>query len=210
MQSVSELQNLTYLSKGRRGIIYTGFLNGKQYAVKTKRKESKTFNRILHEYLILKELNEHHIGVEVVNCFRGKTEADVAMVYHFAEGDFIEQFIHASSKKEIQTMLATVLKQCFVLDQLGYQKEEMIRPQKHILVRDKGKSITMLDFERCHKVDKPSNVTQFIQYLIGGGTLKLLHTKGFGFTKPELIDSAKTYKIKISQENLNQLIISLS
>ena len=56
---------------------------------------------------------------------------------------------------------------CFLLDNLKIQKEEMSRPDKHILL--KGHKVYFIDFERSRFSSKPSNVTQFIVYLTKKG-----------------------------------------
>ncbi len=49
------------------------------------------------------------------------------------------------------------------LDDLGIQKEECHRPDKHFIVSSRG--LRLIDFERAHFSKKPSNVTQFLAYL---------------------------------------------
>ncbi len=53
---------------------------------------------------------------------------------------------------------------CLILDVLGIQKEEMHRPDRHILVK-RGGSIKFIDFERSVFTEKPSNLTQFAVYV---------------------------------------------
>ncbi len=59
-----------------------------------------------------------------------------------------------------------VIKKCFnacrTLDTLGIQKEEMHRPDRHIIIRDD--TPYFVDFERARETEKPSNVTQFAVY----------------------------------------------
>lgn len=49
------------------------------------------------------------------------------------------------------------------LDTMGIQKQECHRPHKHFWLTPGG--IKLLDFERAYFKDRPSNVTQFLNYL---------------------------------------------
>ena len=80
------------------------------------------------------------------------------------EGQFILDWVKLSNKPEIITALAEILNQCYALDVLGINKEEMHHPLKHIIITKNNKPV-LLDFERTRKVDKPQNVTQFIEFI---------------------------------------------
>src|SRR3989344_9324321 len=79
------------------------------------------------------------------------------MIYEFVEGKRIGECLDKKIAKK-------VLKQCRILDKLKINKKELVNPYKHILV-NKNK-VVMIDFERCHKVKKGKNVTQFCEYLM--------------------------------------------
>ena len=51
---------------------------------------------------------------------------------------------------------------CFILDVMKIQKEEMNHPDKHILIANR---VYFIDFERGRFKDRPSNLTQFCNYL---------------------------------------------
>ncbi|HDR53712.1 MAG TPA: hypothetical protein ENN60_03545 [archaeon] len=55
------------------------------------------------------------------------------------------------------------LKVLHQLDGLGIQKEEAHRPDKHFIHTPQG--VRLLDFERARKNERPSNVTQFVNFL---------------------------------------------
>ena len=46
---------------------------------------------------------------------------------------------------------------------MGIQKQECHRPHKHFWLTPRG--ARLLDFERAYLKDRPSNVTQFLNYL---------------------------------------------
>ncbi|MGB9674783.1 MAG: hypothetical protein ACPLX8_01475 [Nanopusillaceae archaeon] len=77
----------------------------------------------------------------------------------------------------------------FLLDKLKIEKEEMQRPYEHIIIKEN--KIYLIDWERARIKDKPSNLTQFIQYLIKERILEF---------KTDLIDLLKKYKNTYSEE----------
>lgn len=54
------------------------------------------------------------------------------------------------------------LEACFIMDSIGIEKQEMNRPEKHIIVSD---DVYFIDFERSRFKERPSNLTQFCMYL---------------------------------------------
>lgn len=138
-------------------MIFIGTYHGKKVAVKVKKKDSKAVDRIKNEAFWLKKLNKEGIGPRLVSA------GEQYLIYAFVEGDFILDFIEQSRPPVVKKVLFNVLLQCFNLDKLGVNKEEMHHPVKHIIV--KGNTAVLLDFERMHNTHKPKNVTQFVQFL---------------------------------------------
>lgn len=209
-----KIKNIKKLTKGHRGLIYTGNLKGKKIAIKIKNPESKAVGRIKNESNYLKLLNKHKIGSKLLFF------SNDYFVYEFISGDFIEDFIKKSSKTAIIKVLKDVFNQMFVLDKLGINKEEMHHPVKHIIVSkkpvlvdarkskisgiSKTTKVVLIDFERCHKTLKPHNVTQFCQYIIK--LSKLLKEKGIVVDKNKIIRLSKKYKKDMSRKNLGLVL----
>jgi len=120
-------------------------------------------------------------------------------------------------------VLKKVFEQCFILDTMRLTKEEMHRPYKHILVKEKfSKEIfakekntklkknkqtkeylpILLDFERCRYDSDPKNVTQFCQYITSQRIRTILERKKFTIDIEKIRKTAKEYK-----ENKNILAI---
>ncbi|MAG45349.1 MAG: hypothetical protein CMH63_01080 [Nanoarchaeota archaeon] len=139
-----EIKDLKFLAKGKRSEVYTGFLGKKKVSVKVSPRagiESKW----------LKLLNKHKIGPKFVKVSKNE------LIYEFISGKRIGECLNKKVVKK-------VLMQCRILDKLKIDKKELTNPYKHILVH-KGK-VVMIDFERCHKVKKSKNVTQFGEYIM--------------------------------------------
>ncbi|MBU0459983.1 MAG: methyltransferase [Nanoarchaeota archaeon] len=189
------ITEINYLTHGKRGNIFVGkwnknivdkkllTTNNIKVAIKTKRKESQAVERIKNEIKWLKILNKKQIGPKLL--FYGENY----FVYEFVEGTFILDYLEKENKEKIKKMLVNVLEQCFLLDKLKVNKEEMHRPLKHILV---AKKPIMLDFERCHHTEKPQNLTQFIEFLV---RYKFLQHK-------TVLPLLKEYKKNIKQKRI--------
>jgi release factor glutamine methyltransferase len=193
------IEEIKYLTHGKRGNIFTGIIDKsklvKKYfpskknivkvAIKVKREESKAIGRMEIESNWLKIINKSGIGPRYM--FSG----DDYLVYQYAEGEFILDWAKDKSVDEIKKVLLEVLEQCYVMDSLGVNKEEMHHPLKHIIV---GKTITLLDFERCSRTDKPKNVTQVVEFIC---------RMDLGLDKDQLRDLAQDYKNDFSREKFD-------
>lgn len=181
--------------KGHRGVIYTGIYNKRKVAVKVQRKDSPAKGTVDHEAGILKKLNKKGIGPNLLF-----TAQDI-IIYEFVKGDFIENFIKKSPKYKIKNTLIEVFRQCFVLDKLKLNKEEMHHPQKHIIVDIHP---VMVDFERCKPTQDPKNVTQFCQYIM---YLKpILDNKGFSIDRERIMELARKYKRRRTHKNFKNIL----
>lgn len=189
------IESISYFTRGKRGNIFTGFVNKHKshlsklkVAIKIKREDSKAISNITNEANWLKKLNKENIGPKLL--FSGKNY----LVYKFVEGKEILEWTKEHNKKEINQLLIKVLNQCFTLDKMKVNKEEMHRPLKHVLVKDNQP--TLIDFERCNQTDKPKNVTQFVEFIcrMKKGNIEELRTL------------AKEYKEHLDEESFNKII----
>ena len=101
-----------------------------------------------------------------------------------------------------------ILKKCldymFQLDKLGYTKEEMHHPHKHILINEHGK-IKLIDFERCRRTEKPKNLTQFCQFLTSTEFGELLKKKRINIDPEKIKNLTKNYKRTYSESTLKKI-----
>jgi putative serine/threonine protein kinase len=165
MNIPKNIKNIAYLAKGKRGIVYTGILNKQKVSIKTKHPDSRAKDRIKNEIQFLKILNKHKIGPILLKG--GKNY----LVYKYIEGTLLPEYLKKEKSKEKKKKIITnILKQARILDKLKINKLEFTRPLKHIFI--KYPKITMIDFERSYYTEKPKNVTQFCQFLIGSKLMK--------------------------------------
>lgn len=152
-----EVKDKEYLARGKRGLAYTGYVDGQKVLVK-EHNPSSNADTIANEARMLRELNRHGVGPRYITYEHGR------LVREFVEGERIEEFLVECSPEEAKAVMRQALDQCKVMDDLGINKFEMTHPYKHILVTDTGRAV-MIDFERCRHTEKPKNVTQFCQYI---------------------------------------------
>ena len=173
-----ELKNLKYFSKGKRSKVYTALYKNKKVIVKyTKRVEI--------EVKWLKFLKKLKFVPQLIDYDKEK------LIYYFIDGITIEEFL---KKKNKNSVLKQILRQCYELDKLKINKLELTNPYKHILI--KNSKARMIDFERCYKTPKPKNVTQFSEYLM---RKRLLDRK-------KTLSSLKLYKKSQTKKHFDNIL----
>lgn len=151
-----EITEIRYLSKGKRSVVLEGQYKRKHVAIKILNDTTDAKNAILNEAKNLKIVNSLGLGPAFL-----KKGREYVMMEFVAGEQFQKYWLHAS-KKSIQKALLEILNQCHIMDQHAFQKFEMTRPYKHVIV---GEKITLIDFERGKITQEPINVTQFLQFL---------------------------------------------
>ncbi|MBI2549504.1 hypothetical protein HYW21_09250 [Candidatus Woesearchaeota archaeon] len=193
MQLTDQLTNKTFLAKGKRGVVYTAELEDRKVCIKQKNPHSHAYFRIEYEGKMLQKVNQYGIGPRLI------ASSEHELIYEFVDGVAILDFIASATKAQIGNVLKDIFDQCYLLDQHGLTKEEMHHPVKHILVTHEGKPI-MIDFERCRYTEKPQNVTQFCQFLLGKKLRKMLSQKGFQINDERVLKLTKNYKSERNKE----------
>ncbi len=175
---------LTRLTKGHRGWIYTGMYKNKKVSCKVQRTDIGARETVNNEIVQLKKLNKKGIGPQVI--LSGKD----FFVYYYVDGEFILDYVKKASKDDIKRVLVDVFEQMKTMDERGLNKEEMHHPTKHVLVSKEG--VVLLDFERCKPSIKVHNVTQFCEFL--ARISPELNKKGFSISPTAMRDVALHYK----------------
>ncbi|MBL7054560.1 hypothetical protein ISS05_02285, partial [Candidatus Woesearchaeota archaeon] len=202
---IEEIKDITYFTKGHRGLLYVGNYKKKKVVIKKKLAKSKAVGRIENEANSLKILNKKNIGPKLV--YYDKTKD--FLVYEYVDGELFPIFVRHLDKKNknlIKKIIKQIFIQCFRMDQLKMNKEEMHHPYKHILIEAKTKKPVLLDFERCHYSNEGVNVTQFSSYIISGSITELLKQTGIKVNREKVIEAAKKYKRDVNKKNLDKLI----
>jgi len=189
------IRDINFFMQGKRGKVFKGRYNNKIVCVKIKRESSEALDMIRNESKFIQKLNKHKIGPKYLF-----SDLD-HLVYEFAQGKFIKDFLKISKKEETKKVFINVLKQCYIMDKLGINKEEMHHPTKHVII---GKKTVMIDFERCKFTEDPKNVSQFMQYIMMN--IPLLKKKKINLDANKIISLTKQYKTEKSDKSFKKII----
>lgn len=201
-----KINAINYFTHGKRGDVYQGKWHSKKVIIKINRAESKAQNRMENEVYWLKILNKKKIGPKLF--FSGDNYSGVNyLVMEFILGDFFPVWLTKHNPREIKMVLKNIFQQCFIMDKLNVNKEEMHHPYKHILVKKNNQPV-LIDFERCKKTTDTKNVTQFVEYVCR--LWEELTKKGLSIKVEQLRMLAQKYKREPSQKNLQFLLKSLN
>lgn len=159
------VKGLSFVSKGYRGVVFKGELNGRKVAVKVPRSDAGKKDFILKECEVLKYLSEK-LGEKNPAPFLYGCSFDF-LVMEWIEGiPFYEAFKRFSIK-----VVLSALEACFLLDEVGVEHSE-IKGEKH-LIYSVGR-IRIIDFESAKFKRSPRNLLQFFGYhVLGKGILKV-------------------------------------
>lgn len=232
MLKIDGITKIEYFTKGHRGILYTGKYKSKNVVIKAKLPESMAEGRIENEGKWLKILNKHKVGPKLIKAAKdyffyeyvtGEFFVDfvkklgVNEMSEIAKGENSSRIskgnraisehaqklkVFDKNKKIILKLIKECLEQCFILDSLKVDKEELHHPLKHILIT-KQKKVVMLDFERCHIVEYPKNVTQFVVFLMRFSNF--FAQRMIKIDKDRMIGLARLYKRYQTRENLEKI-----
>ena len=204
------MEKIAFFAQGKRGRIFTGRWNKNitvkshfskkelvKVALKVEREDSIAIERLANEAKWLQRLNKEEIGPHFL--FAGKNYVG----YEFVEGRHIMGWMEKASREEVIWLLKDVLEQCYLMDKMGVNKEEMHHPVKHILVNGENRPI-LIDFERCVQTEHPQNVTQFVEFWCRIG--EVLQKKGIVLAKEKLRQMAKGYKDTLDEAHFQQIL----
>src|SRR3989344_797180 len=185
------IKNIRYFSKGKRGFVFIGKYKGKKIAIKAKNPKSYAILRIENEIKFLKLLNKKKIGPKLL------FSDDNFLAYGFVDGIGFSEFLSQGStnKKAAIKVIKNIMEQLYLMDRSNINKEEMSHPVKHIIITNKNRPV-LLDFERCHHVKSPGNITQFCDFLMSKRIKALLRSKRIKIENKKMINATKEYRKK--------------
>jgi predicted Ser/Thr protein kinase len=193
-----------FLAQGKRGEVFLRIQHGKKVLVK-RRNPASAVDTIANEARYTRLLNKVAIGPRFIDFDASTGE----LVREYIDGAEFRKWLPAAPGPATRRVLLSVLDQCKAMDDLGVEKQEMMRPWKHILVTKAGKAV-LIDFERCRETASPKNVTQFCQFLTGTRVRSVFTEKGLLIDKQKILELAKNYKRSMinSNKRLNSQIFN--
>ena len=182
-------ENKEYLTKGKRGLIYTATHNNKKYIIKTKNPESKAENTIRKEYENNKLLNKYDVGPKM---YYYDEQQDFVIREHVDGEKFFDWIKNVTNKQKIKNVFNKLIEQCKRMDEAKINKLELNHPHKDIII--KNDEPTIIDFERCKKTTKPKNITQISQFITSGKVKQQLKKFNTEINKQKILHLAEKYK----------------
>ncbi|HIE59471.1 MAG TPA: serine/threonine protein kinase [Persephonella sp.] len=185
-----KIKGLQIIGKGWRGVVYKGILDNKILAFKVASRP-EVIKAIQKEGKVLEIVNKENIGGRLT------LKGEDFIAYQFIEGKHLIDIINENNYKDL---IFQIFIQCWKLDNLKINKDEMQRPLKNAIVNKEGK-VYLIDFERAKFSKKPSNITQLLQFILN------LKDKYFPFIdKEKVINLGKNYKNDYSKDSLKKII----
>ncbi len=152
------------------------------------------------ELNVLKKLSSYDFVPKVISYNKDRLEIEM----EYIKGKNLREILrYEKNRDRILKILREIFEKCYILDKLGIQKEEMNFPEKHIIISND--KIYFIDFERAIEKKRPSNVTQFVEYLYR--RRDLLEKIGIEIKDREhIIGYLKKYKGGYSREIFEKLL----
>jgi release factor glutamine methyltransferase len=185
----SGYNKIHFFAKGTHGRVFTSLKGKVKYGIKVLNPSSAAKSAIINESEKLKFVNKLGIGPKFKDFNRDLNY----LIYTFVDGvPWIKHF-ETISKTKIRLVILNVLEQCYVMDKAGFEKTEMKRPNKNLIISETGKPV-LIDFERGIFKERCGNVTQFLQYLLNSKFAHHLKDKyEIEFSKEKILNLSKDY-----------------
>ncbi len=141
----------TFITEGWHSYIY---LTDRNTIIK-KFKENLRLNYEKEKCFLLK-LKDFDFTPKIIDF----DDKEMKIEMEYIKGKTLKEIIKEG--KLTVDLIKDILEICYTLDKLKINKGEMNRPLEHIIVSNR---IVFIDWERAKEIRKPSNVTDFLQFL---------------------------------------------
>ncbi|ETM54127.1 hypothetical protein L914_02491 [Phytophthora nicotianae] len=206
----TSVASLRFFARGKRGVLYAGEMRTTMEPVVAKlAADATSAGSVTLEARWLRVVNRMGIGAKLMDAGKGwflcERLEGKNVVEFLVEGD--EVTTPANALWVVREMLC----QCFAMDLMGVNKEEMTHPHRHIIVHRSTQQperwrCTFVDFEKCSSTKKPKNVTQLCQFLSSPRMVALLASKRVKLDVPKLRQCTKCYKQNISTKTFGDIM----
>ena len=198
-----QIEKCSILGKGYVGMVVLAKKSGKIVALKIRRIDSPRKN-MSDEAKLLKIANEINIGPKFIKSSKN------FLIMEFIDGEKIIDWAKKSKTKSKQLcpVITDVLRECYLLDNVGLDDGELSTIDKHVIV---GKnSNTIIDFESSSTKRVSSNVSAATQAIfIGTGLAKIIRKKIQVPRRDKIIRLVRNYKKLRTEESFDDLVQGL-
>ena len=198
-----QIEKCCILGKGYVGMVVLAKKDGNVIALKIRRVDSPRKN-MANEAKLLKTANKVGVGPRFIKNSKN------FLIMEYIEGEKIIDWAKKTrcTAKGIRSILNSILRECFLLDNSALDHGELSKIDKHVIV---GKNRnTIIDFESSSTNRKSSNVTSATQAIfIGTGLAKIIQKKIRLPTRTKIINLIRQYKKNPTLENFEKITIGL-
>ena len=191
------------LGKGYVGMVILAKKSGNNVALKIRRADSPRKN-MSDEARLLKIANKINIGPKFIKNSKN------FLVMELIDGEKIIDCAKNSKtkSKDLYHVINNVLRECYLLDNVGLDHGELSTIDKHVIV---GKNRnTIIDFESSSTKRIPSNVSAATQAIfIGTGLAKIIRKKIHVPRRDKIIRLVRNYKKLRTQQSFDDLLHGL-
>lgn len=152
------MKTLAKIGKGYSSEIFLVEINGKKFALKKERQKSPRIDMVKKEAESLLLANSAGIGPRLFAFDLEKKELLLEYIDSFTFSEWL--FKHNPSKKRLQKFLSGLFSQAKKLDEIGLDHGQLAGKGKNILVKKRGFSPAIIDFEKASTKRKCHNVSQ--------------------------------------------------
>lgn len=182
---------LSVLGKGVVGLVFSGFADRKQVAVKIRRVDSRRPS-MSHEANMIETANKTGIGPRLLGSSKDILEMQ------FIQGQTLPPWIACQKGKgtraRVRTTFKSLFEQCVKLDAYGLDHGELSRAHKNVIVSPQGVP-WILDFESASLMRRVNNFTSIVQYLFLSGRFARHVLRVLGpMSRDELVKNLRLYK----------------
>lgn len=212
------LNDLKFFARGKRGVLFAATLlgSGAQVVVKFAGDPSVSTSStaagcwVETEARWIRIMNRIGVGARLEAFGTGWLICE-----RLAGFNIVEFLSSHATRSSARWVLREILCQCFAIDMMGINKEEMTHPTRHIIVhalpcpsssaRWRWKC-TFIDFEKCSYSAKPKNITQICQFITSPRMTALFLKHGVLWDLQQVRQHTKCYKTNVSSKAFDGLL----
>jgi len=158
-----KLQIVAKIAKGYSSEIFLVKIDGKDFVLKREKQKSPRIEMAKKEAANLLLANSLGIGPKLFAFDLEKREIIMEYIDSFTFNEWL--FKRGPSKKQLEKFIFSLFKQAKKLDEAGLDHGQLAGKGKNILVRKKGLSPVIIDFEKASQSRKCHNVSQLQSFL---------------------------------------------
>ena len=193
---------LPVLGKGFVGVVVIAhLLSGERVAIKIRRLDADRVD-LFHEAKMLSKANSAGVAPKFVGVSKN------FLLMQLIEGDLLPTWLGTNKEPSlVKQVLAEVLLNCFLLDEIGLDHGELSKAPKHVII-DSQQMPWLVDFETASDCRKTANLPAICHFLFSstGEVARTVIERLGERNKEKIISSLQEYKKCRTRETFEKVI----